>query len=62
MTGTPDSAVVSTFPAGAGRCILLILLGIWIFGGSVFFFVRFGFEFYYANQASIDALVRGILE
>lgn len=62
MTGAIDPETVYALPRSAGRKILLILLGLWIFGGAVFYFVRFTFEFYYANRESIEALVRTALE
>ncbi len=38
----------------------LIVTGLWIFGVSAAYFVRFSFEFYYANKAGLDALLQGI--
>jgi len=31
------------------------LLGLWMFSAALFFFVRFSFEFYRANQEAIHA-------
>ncbi len=38
----------------------LIVLGLWIFGVSAAYFLRYSFEFYSANQAALDALLRRI--
>lgn len=38
----------------------LIVMGMWIFGVSTAYFIRFSFEFYYANKAGVDALLQKI--
>ncbi len=35
------------------------VLGLWIFGVAIFYFVRFTFEFLRANQAAVESLWRG---
>lgn len=43
-----------------GDKIALVVFGIWIFGVSSFYFIRFTFEFYYANQAAMDGLIQAL--
>jgi len=33
------------------------VLGLWIFGSASFFFLRFSFAFYYANQSAVDGVL-----
>lgn len=39
-----------------------VLLGVWIFGVGLFFFVRFSFEFYRANRQAIEGLLERLLK
>ncbi|GEM_PF-3218348 len=39
---------------------LLVLAALWIFGGMLFFGIRFGAEFYRANQGAIQAFLNGL--
>ncbi len=38
------------------REVGFILLGVWIFGGAVFYYLRFTTVFYEANRGPIEAL------
>lgn len=38
----------------------LIVVGLWIFGLSAAYFIRFSFEFYYASQAGLHTLMQEI--
>ncbi len=40
---------------------VLILGGLWIFGGMFFFFIRFSIRFYIANKGAIQSLVNNLL-
>ena len=42
---------------GAG----LALAAAWIFGGTLFFFIRFSSIFYRANQSAIDSVLEHVL-
>lgn len=35
---------------------------LWIFGGAVFFYVRFSMVFYHANKGAIDEVALGMAE
>ena len=36
------------------RSLLLLAAVVWVFGGMLFFFLRFSFRFYEANQRAIE--------
>ena len=47
---------------GVFRCLGNALVGLWLFGGMTFFFLRFSFVFYRANQPAIDKLLERLLD
>lgn len=53
----PDEPEVKGSLAGTRllQRFLTALLGIWIFGLSLFFFLRFSFVFYFENEEAIRA-------
>lgn len=58
----PPDAGGATVPANAQAQVVLRWIGnalaaLWIFGGMLFFFMRFSFAFYSANQSAIDRLL-----
>ena len=44
----------------AAQEIGYVLLGFWIFGGAVFFYLRFTTIFYQDNRAAIDGVAEAI--
>lgn len=40
----------------------LVLAGVWIFGGAVFFLLRFSLLFYLDNQMAIERAIGGFLK
>lgn len=49
----------STLKIPGGK-IAIVAFGIWVFGASTFYFIRFSFAFYYANQAAMDGLIQAL--
>jgi len=47
---------------GLFRWVGNALAVLWIFGGMTFFFLRFSFVFYRANQSAIDKLLERLLD
>lgn len=54
----PESSVAGRPVATAGY----ILAAIWIFGGAIWFYIRFSIVFYTANKPSIDGAFSRLLE
>lgn len=57
MPGHEDTRLVHGAMAPFWRVAGNAVAGIWIVGGTVFFFVRFAALFYRANQDAIDRLL-----
>lgn len=59
---TPEHVQESSVPGRPASTAGYILTAIWIFGGAIWFYIRFSIVFYTANKPSIDGAFSRLLE